>query len=113
MVNAGLKPTLKEIKTAYNLMRRRKGFAQKPAEFDQSSGDVIAWVHYNSMLKESCLMDFDDVLIEARLLLQQKAHVRGHIQRKFSHMLVDEVQDSNEIQVHYPRIPSRPLCHKI
>ena len=43
--------------------------------------------------------DFDDLLIWARNLLRDNPQVRGYFQDRFSHLLIDEFQDTDPIQV--------------
>jgi ATP-dependent helicase/nuclease subunit A len=43
--------------------------------------------------------DFDDLLIWARDLLRDKPKVRSYFQDRFSHLLIDEFQDTDPIQV--------------
>ena len=79
-------------------MQARKGACRVPTEYE-ASPDVIAWAYYNHFLRTNCLMDFDDVLLHARDLLRDNTEVRQRVQKQYSHMLVDEVQDCNQIQV--------------
>ncbi|MCB0308011.1 MAG: UvrD-helicase domain-containing protein [Bdellovibrionales bacterium] len=47
---------------------------------------------------EQSLLDFDDLLIKVRDLLKDQSGVKEQIQRRFSHILVDEVQDTDPLQ---------------
>ena len=42
--------------------------------------------------------EFHDLLVWARELLRDKLEVRDHFQRRFSHVLIDEAQDTDPIQ---------------
>ena len=53
---------------------------------------------YQDRLQESNGLDFDDLLMYTRILLQENAEVREKYQRKWSHILVDEFQDTNQVQ---------------
>ncbi|MDR1297199.1 MAG: ATP-dependent helicase [Deltaproteobacteria bacterium] len=44
------------------------------------------------------LMDFDDLLVQLERLLLQNEEVRLKLARKYSHILVDEYQDTNPVQ---------------
>lgn len=44
------------------------------------------------------LMDYDDLIINLRKLLAEKSHVRKELNQKYSHIMVDEYQDTNAIQ---------------
>lgn len=53
---------------------------------------------YEEKLKANNAFDFDDLLQKALLLLKQNPNVLNYYRNKFKHILVDEFQDTNEIQ---------------
>ncbi|QQG47730.1 MAG: UvrD-helicase domain-containing protein [Candidatus Woesebacteria bacterium] len=53
---------------------------------------------YEKKLKEIGALDFDDLLIKTYNILKENPEVLGKWQNKFSHILVDEWQDTNKIQ---------------
>lgn len=53
---------------------------------------------YQTRLRRSGAMDFDDLLAVTVELLRTDAEVRAHYQRRFAHVLVDEYQDTNSVQ---------------
>lgn len=53
---------------------------------------------YNEMLERSNSVDFDDILLLTRDLFLKFPEIRGRYQETFTHILVDEFQDSNHIQ---------------
>ena len=57
-----------------------------------------AYKKYQTRLKENNALDFDDIIFQTVLLLQQFEDVRTYYQRKFRYVLVDEYQDTNHIQ---------------
>ena len=54
--------------------------------------------HYDRSLKAQNLMDFDDLLLNTVMLLDQYPHVLDHYRRQYPYILVDEFQDTNAIQ---------------
>ena len=50
---------------------------------------------YAARKKEQNAMDFDDLLTNLLRLLQEQADIRAELQERFSHVLVDEYQDTN------------------
>lgn len=56
------------------------------------SGDYIA------RKRDLGSMDFDDMLVNCRLLLKQNPDVLARYQQQFLHVLVDEYQDTNQLQ---------------
>ena len=57
-----------------------------------------AYMRYQTKLKESNALDFDDIIFQTVLLLQQNEDIRTYYQRKFRYVLVDEYQDTNHMQ---------------
>ncbi|MDN5850030.1 MAG: UvrD-helicase domain-containing protein, partial [Nitrococcus sp.] len=56
---------------------------------------------YQAYKREAALLDFDDLLLTARDLLRDPANepVRGALAERYRHILVDEFQDTDPIQV--------------
>ncbi len=72
-------------------------FASKAqSHFALSIAPVYA--DYERRLAASNTVDFDDLLLLALRLLDEKDEVREKYQRQFQHILVDEYQDTNRIQ---------------
>ncbi len=68
---------------------------------------------YQSRLRQSNAMDFDDILVYAVHLLQEHPDVLAHYQDRFEYILVDEYQDTNHAQYTLVRLLSgkrRNLC---
>ncbi len=55
-------------------------------------------VRYAEYKREAALLDFDDLLLQARALLRDHADVRSALGRRFAHVLVDEFQDTDPVQ---------------
>ncbi len=53
---------------------------------------------YESAKKRSGKLDFGDLLIAARNLIRGNREVRAFLQQRFSHILVDEFQDTDPLQ---------------
>ena len=56
------------------------------------------YLEYEKRLKDANALDFDDLILQTVLLLQQDEEVRSYYQRKFRYVLVDEYQDTNNLQ---------------
>ena len=86
---------------------RAKDAMMSPEQFieaAQGSYDVRkkligeAYRAYSERLKAANALDFDDIiLLTARLLLEHE-DVREHYQRRFKYVLIDEYQDTNNLQ---------------
>jgi DNA helicase-2/ATP-dependent DNA helicase PcrA len=53
---------------------------------------------YENKLQQMANLDFDDLLIKAIIVLQNFPDVQRRWQQKFLHILIDEFQDTNDIQ---------------
>lgn len=53
---------------------------------------------YSNLKKERSLLNFQDLLLHTTTLLKDNAEVRGYFQEKYTHLLVDEFQDTDPIQ---------------
>ncbi len=53
---------------------------------------------YDQRLREQKSLDFDDLLLKAIEILSEYSDVRDRYKKRYSHILVDEFQDINEVQ---------------
>lgn len=56
------------------------------------------WIRYEEKLKKEKSLDFDDLIVLPVRLLTNHDDVRARVQERFSHLHVDEFQDTNELQ---------------
>jgi DNA helicase-2/ATP-dependent DNA helicase PcrA len=94
---------LREISAAKNhgvILDRYAQFAH-----DQRS-QIIArtWREYEEELRRADALDFDDLLLRAVHVLREHPDIRAAYQTKWPHILVDEYQDTNPIQVRLLRL---------
>ena len=57
-----------------------------------------AYAAYAKRLKDANAMDFDDLIYNTVLLLEGFDDVREHYQKRFKYVLIDEYQDTNNLQ---------------
>lgn len=57
-----------------------------------------AWLRYEDTLKKEKSLDFDDLIVLPVKLLRAHEDVRAKVQQRFSHLHVDEFQDTNDLQ---------------
>lgn len=88
-----------------NLISRAKNSLQTPEEFELRNNQtekrkVCAEIYklYQKRLMDALAMDFDDLIMQTVLLLQNSSEVLSWCQRKFRSILVDEYQDTNYTQ---------------
>ena len=56
------------------------------------------YARYQKHLRENNALDFDDLLSETRRLLKTNEEAREYLSGRFRYILVDEFQDTNEVQ---------------
>ena len=113
---AAVKRILKELeisdkdfppKTVLGYISRAKDDMQTPAEFlvqAQAVNDIRkkrigeVYASYTKSLKKANAMDFDDLIYNTVLLLENHADVREHYQKRFKYVLIDKYQDTNQLQ---------------
>lgn len=73
--------------------------------FHDFAGDLqtIA-LHYQRFKLEHSLMDYDDLLVNWRRILEEFPEVHEELANRFSHIMVDEYQDTNPIQAAIVRL---------
>ncbi|MBR4766873.1 MAG: UvrD-helicase domain-containing protein, partial [Clostridia bacterium] len=92
-------------KSILNAISRAKDSLISPDDFiNQNYADIMrrhygeVYELYQNRLKQSDAMDFDDLIVNTILLLQNEEEVRDYYQRKFRYVLVDEYQDTSHAQ---------------
>lgn len=76
------------------------GEYSKTIQQDNENERLLAEVyrHYEHMLRTNNAVDFDDLLMLPVLLFQKKPEILAAYQNRFTHLLVDEYQDTNRAQ---------------
>jgi DNA helicase-2/ATP-dependent DNA helicase PcrA len=87
---------LSSISRAKNDGDPAKYFDRKPGFFNIRMADMFA--QFEERLAEMNCVDFDNILLKTRDLLRDNADVRNFYQDLFSYILVDEYQDTNNLQ---------------
>ena len=86
---------------------RAKDKRLDPAGFERTaafSGDyrmekiALIYAEYQKRLKEANALDFDDIILKTVKLLESFEDVRTYYQKKFRYVLIDEYQDTNQLQ---------------
>ena len=94
-------------KYVLNIISREKDkmvSAQDYFDRIEASGDMRLWhvatayKKYQQKLKENNAVDFDDIIFLTVKLLQENEDIRTYYQQKFRYVLVDEYQDTNQMQ---------------
>lgn len=59
---------------------------------------IACYQAYDTLCQEEGLVDFNELLLRSYELLQHHPAIRTHYQNRFNHILIDEFQDTNELQ---------------
>ncbi|MFZ6041602.1 DNA helicase II [Vibrio natriegens] len=94
----------------------KKDEGLRPAHIDAYHDPVTkTYLQLYTAYQEACdragLVDFAEILLRAHELLRDNKFVREHYQARFKHILVDEFQDTNNIQYAWLRMMAGPECY--
>ncbi|EGQ9275164.1 DNA helicase II [Vibrio parahaemolyticus] len=94
----------------------KKDEGLRPVHIDAYHDPVTkTYLQLYTAYQEACdragLVDFAEILLRAHELLRDNKFVREHYQARFKHILVDEFQDTNNIQYAWLRMMTGPECH--
>ena len=83
---------------ARNVISKAKNLGlAEPEEPGTALGSLFS--RYQDELRSLNAMDFDDLLLQARLLLRDHPEAREEWRARYRHILVDEFQDTNRLQL--------------
>ena len=88
---------ISEAKDAMKLAEEYLAECQKAGDFRLTKIAQV-YAEYQRRLWEASALDFDDIILHTVRLLQQFDDVREYYQKKFRYVLIDEYQDTNNLQ---------------
>jgi DNA helicase-2/ATP-dependent DNA helicase PcrA len=71
---------------------------------DFSRRRVELFMEYEAQCQRESVVDFPELLLRTYELLKHNEPIRKHYQRRFSHILVDEFQDTNKLQYRWLKL---------
>lgn len=87
---------------AQGFINAKKDEGLYPKHIDPAHPVEQTWCRVYAAYQEACdragLVDFSELLLRAHRLWLECPHILAHYQQRFSHILVDEFQDTNAIQ---------------
>ncbi|KLV07807.1 DNA-dependent helicase II [Photobacterium aquae] len=94
----------------------KKDEGLRPQHIETFSDPVEqTWLRLYTAYQDACdragLVDFAELLLRSYELLKHSKHIREHYQARFKHILVDEFQDTNNIQYAWLRLMAGPQCN--
>jgi DNA helicase-2/ATP-dependent DNA helicase PcrA len=94
-----------------NVISKNKGEVTTLAEFAKKSGlnyfeklVIPVWQRYSEELAREKAFDFDDLLLSTLLFLKKHPNILSQYQNRWSHIHVDEYQDTNTVQYELTRL---------
>ena len=104
MKDFDIDPKENEPKKIKSIISRSKGdFVTVETFAEHSNGhfqDMVAkiWREYEIRNKKEKSLDFDDLLLEAVLILKKYPEIKNNYQSRWKYIHIDEYQDTNEVQ---------------
>ncbi len=108
-----------DVYRVLSLISRAKGEGRAPEPKPEGQGDDYdlaahaAFERYQRSLRAMGLVDFDDLIALPTQLLAEDASLRGELQARHRHLLVDEYQDTSAGQLAFLKLlagESRNVC---
>lgn len=101
----GIEEKMLPAKAILNVISRAKDQLITPEEFSNMAGTDVrkrniskCYSLYQKMLKKSDAMDFDDIIVNCVKLLRENPDILEYYNDKFTHICIDEYQDTNHAQ---------------
>ncbi len=100
----GLDPRMYRPAAILNAVSGAKNMMLTVGDYTSQAGNryekIVAacYDRYEQLLQAAHAVDFDDLLMKLVLLLRSNPEVRDKLQNRYSHMMVDEWQDTNRAQ---------------
>lgn len=104
MKEIGIDPKQYEPRKIKNIISREKGKFTQIGEYAEGASGELGrivlqiWNLYEKQKNKENSLDFDDLLLKSVKLLKDNENIRRIYQEKWSHIHIDEYQDTNEVQ---------------
>ena len=101
------------IREILSVISRAKDDMQAPDDYADLADHIGDWrkqrigkvyALYNKKLRDANALDFDDIILHTVILLRDFKEVWEYYQRKFRYVLIDEYQDTNNLQYQLARL---------
>lgn len=83
-------------------IRAQASIDQSDGYFDERLSEV--YLAYERACEQAGVIDFTELLLRAVELLEKNTDIREHYQKRFKHILVDEFQDTNSLQLRWLKL---------
>lgn len=102
-----------------NAISREKGdfvtISEYQSKISSYTMDVVAtvWRRYEEELREQGAVDFDDLIVRCVEMLENNRNIREKYQNFFTHIHIDEYQDTNNAQYKFSKLLVNPNTNNI
>src|ERR1041385_2603869 len=94
------------------LVNDSKEAGMRPNQVEARAAFMRRQIEHFALYEEACaregVVDFPELLLRSFELLSRNDILRGHYQRRFAHILVDEFQDTNALQYRWLKLLAGP-----
>jgi len=104
-------PKTYEPRKIHHIISKQKNDLVSLENFTENAGDnyfsrtlISIWGKYEELLKERKSLDFDDLIQKSVFLLRKEKEVQQYYQNKWTHIHIDEYQDTNSAQYELSRL---------
>ncbi len=111
MRDVGVDPKQFEPRTILGIISKAKGASLSRDTYrERAQGEYFpelvseVWEKYDAALHSEKAFDFDDLLLETKKLLEREESVRDRYRQQWSHVHIDEYQDTNKVQSDIARL---------
>ncbi|MCA9355902.1 UvrD-helicase domain-containing protein [Candidatus Nomurabacteria bacterium] len=93
-----------------SVISKEKGKSKNQKEYAvdvaSSFGEIVSgiWKLYEEYLSRDQALDFDDILLKTEVLLESFPKIKDVLQKRYTHIHVDEYQDTNDLQYNIVRL---------
>lgn len=115
LVELGFDPKQFDPGQLLSAISREKGNVENPDSLMEKAGSDFGtemvsrvWQRYDKKVREQKGLDFDDLLLETVRLLRKHAETLATLRARWTHVHVDEYQDTNRVQYELVRLLSEP-----
>jgi DNA helicase II / ATP-dependent DNA helicase PcrA len=111
MEKIGVDPKQYDPAKFLSIISRKKGETLTPDLFEEKARGSIfnelvvrVWREYEVVLQNEKALDFDDLLLKTLVLLKKEPNILEYYQSLWSHIHIDEFQDTNGVQYELSRL---------
>ena len=104
-----------KLTLGYIALKKCSGFYPEDIEigfrkYEDEETCLSYYAEYEKRIRSMHMLDFDDLLLKTKYILESFPEVREKWQKRIEHILIDEFQDTNDIQFQIVKLLKSPTC---